>query len=249
MASSEKGRSDRQFEGPYSDGDNPIQRFAATLAHELRGPLAPIGNGLRIVKLLAHDQAQIQGTLGMMERQFGQLVGLVDGLLDLGRLGSSNVRLDMNHVELHNVVSDSIEACAAAIDARQHDVAIESSGAGLAVRGDLRRLTQVFTNLLANSIKYTPPGGHIRIALGVEDGMAVVAVRDDGVGISAEELPHVFDLYSQSPAHRDQSEGGLGIGLAIVRSIVRLHGGIVIAKSDGPGRGSTFTVKLPLNMS
>lgn len=237
-----------ESDGPPPDCENPIQRFAATLAHELRGPLAPIGNGLRIVRLLAHDQPQIQGTLGMMERQFGQLVGLIEGLLDLGRLGSSNVQLEMNHVELHNVISDSIEACAAAIDARQHDVAIESSGASLVVRGDLRRLTQVFTNLLANSIKYTPPAGHIRIALGVEEGMAVVEVRDDGVGITAEELPHIFDLYSQSPAHRNQADGGLGIGLAIVRSIVRLHGGVVNARSEGPDRGSTFTVRLPLSL-
>jgi len=267
MVSSEEGQSDRGKEesveafgnrdsGRFANlghplaesGENPLQRFAATLAHELRGPLAPIGNGLRIVKLLAHDHAQIQGTLAMMERQFALLSGHIDGLLDLGRLGSTNVHLDMTHVELHNVISDSIGACVASIDAREHDVAIESEHTGLVVRGDLRRLTQVFTNLLTNSIKYTPPGGHIRIRLAAESEMAVVAVQDDGVGIAAEDLPRVFDLFAQSPAHRGVVDGGLGIGLAVVRSIVRLHGGTVWAHSEGRHRGSIFTVKLPLNL-
>jgi signal transduction histidine kinase len=144
------------------------------------------------------------------------------------------------------VVSECIEACASSIDARRHEVMIESDGGELVVRGDPRRLTQVFTNLLANSIKFTPPGGHIRIGLRRDEDMAVVEVRDDGAGIDGAELPHVFDYFKQGSSQQNEPRGGLGIGLSIVRSIVRLHGGTVGAHSDGPGKGCEFTVRLPL---
>lgn len=230
-----------------AEGDARLERFGATLAHELRGPLAALFNGLHIVKRSPHAQEEAHWALAMMERQLSRLSGFIDDLLDVGRLGSSNLRVERDHVSLSHVVAESIEACAAAIDARRQEVMVDADGADLVVRGDSRRLIQVVTNLLTNSIKYTPPGGHIRIALLKAEGFAVVEVRDDGTGISSEDLPHVFDYFKQGLVHQNQPRGGLGIGLSIVRSIVKLHDGSVTAHSDGAGCGSTFTVRLPLS--
>ena len=229
---------------PPGNVDVRLERFGATLAHELRGPLAALSNGLHI---LNGRQAQDESrwALAMMERQLARLSGFIDDLLDVGRLGSDNLRVEREPVDLHHVVSESIEACASGIDARRHEVMIDWDGDQLLVRGDPRRLTQVFTNLLTNSIKYTAPGGHIRISLARQDGMAVVEVRDNGVGIASHELPHVFDYFKQCSIHQNQARGGLGIGLSIVRNIVRMHGGTVSAHSDGPGEGSVFIVRLP----
>jgi signal transduction histidine kinase len=233
---------------PADEGELRLERFGATLAHEMRGPLGALCNGLNIIKQGAPPQQDLKWALAMMERQFARLTSLIDDLLDVGRLGAcSSKLLSQEDVDLRQVVSESIEACAASIDARQQEVMIESDDAQLIVRGDLRRLTQVFTNLLTNSIKYTAAGGHIRIRVGRAERFAVVEVRDDGIGIAAEELPHVFEYFKQGRVHQNQSRGGLGIGLSIVHSIVRLHGGAVFAHSDGPGQGSTFTVHLPLS--
>ena len=230
---------------PPGDVDLRLEKFGATLAHELRGPLAALSNGLHIVKRGAQDREESRWALAMMERQLARLSGFIDDLLDVGRLGSNNLHVEREHVNLHHVLSECIESCASGIDARRHEVMIDSDGDELLVRGDLRRLTQVFTNLLTNSIKYTPPGGRIRINLSRQDGMAVVEVRDNGSGIDVTELPHVFDYFTQGSIHQNEPRGGLGIGLSIVRSIVHLHGGTVSAHSDGPGTGSTFTVRLP----
>ena len=230
------------------EGKARLERFGATLAHELRGPLAALYNGLHIVKQGANHGRESTWALSMMERQFARMSALIDDLLDVGRLDTHNVRVERDHVNLHHVVSDSIEACAASIDTRGHDVVVESDDRPLMVRGDSRRLTQVITNLLTNSIKYTPPGGDIRISLSQADGNAHIEVRDNGAGIAIDELPHVFDYFTQGRSHQYQSTGGLGIGLYIVRNIVRLHGGKVSAYSEGPGKGSTFTVSLPLSL-
>lgn len=229
-----------------AEGDARLERFGATLAHELRGPLAALSNGLHIVKRTPHAQEEARWALAMMERQLTRLSGFIDDLLDVGRLSSSHLRVERDQVSLNHVVAESIEACAASIDARRQEVMVDADGVDLVVRGDSRRLIQVITNLLTNSIKYTPPGGHIRIALLNAEGNAVVEVRDDGTGISADDLPHVFDYFQQGLVHQNQPRGGLGIGLSIVRSIVKLHGGTVTAHSDGVGSGSTFTVRLPL---
>jgi signal transduction histidine kinase len=229
-------------------GDARLERFGATLAHELRGPLAALYNGLYIVKRSPHPHEESRWALAMMERQLARLSGFIDDLLDVGRLGSSSLRIERDAVNLRHVISECIDACAAAIDARRHEVTVDADGSDVVVRGDLRRLIQVFTNLLTNSIKYTPPGGHIRIALAKVNGFAVVEVGDDGTGISAEDLPHVFDYFKQGHLHENQPRGGLGIGLSIVRSIVKLHEGTVAVHSDGAGNGSTFTVRLPLSL-
>jgi signal transduction histidine kinase len=235
------------FEVTLEAGQAGLERFGATLAHELRSPLGSMRNGLHILRQLLKPDPRGEATVSMMARQLERMGGLIDDMLDIGRLGSTDVRLHRENVDLHHVVSDSIEACGAAVDARHHEVTVESDGASLQVRADVRRLVQVFINLLTNSVKYTPAGGHIRFRLYRRDGMAVVEVRDDGMGIQAEELPKVFEMYNQAPMNRPQAEGGLGIGLSIVRSIVRLHGGTVAAHSEGRGKGSTFTVSIPLS--
>lgn len=227
-------------------GEEGLERFGATLAHELRSPLASMKNGLQVIKQIGPQNASSQWTVAMMERQIARLSGLIDDMLDIGRLGCTEVRLQREIVDLHHVVSESIEACGAQVEAKRHAVAIDSDGFPLHVRVDARRLVQVFTNLLSNAIKYTPSHGSIHFRLYREGDMAVAEVRDNGMGIAPEDLPHVFDLYNQATAHRLQAEGGLGIGLAIVRSIVRLHGGCVSADSEGRQKGSTFTVRLPL---
>ena len=230
----------------FEADDAPIEEFVATLAHELRSPLAPLRSGLQIVRLAAGSDPVVQRTLDMMERQFAQLTNLVDELLDVGRIHSAKIEMHRRPVELGDVVAASVEACAASIQSRHHDVTVESDGE-VVVEGDPQRLTQVFSNLLANSAKYTEPGGHICISLQRRDDMAVVNVIDDGVGIAQEELRGVFDLFTQVRRHRSRADGGLGIGLSIVQSLVRLHGGTVDVHSAGPGRGTTFTVRLPLS--
>jgi signal transduction histidine kinase len=225
--------------------ESRLARFGATLAHELRGPLAPIVNGMHILKARVHEDPQALHVLAMMERQLLQLTALLEDLMDVGGLRASKGRTEDERVDMHHVISASVEACAAAIDSRQQDVRIESEDVHLCVRGDTRRLTQVFTNLLTNSNKYTPVGGHIVIRLLQEGDEVVIEVRDDGVGMSIEDLPDIFDLFKQGAGHRYSPKRGLGIGLSVVKNIVQMHGGTVSAHSDGPGRGSQFTVRLP----
>lgn len=229
------------------DSESGLGRFGATLAHELRGPLASLFNGLHIVRTFPSHKQEFQWAVSMMQRQFARVAELIDDLLDVGRLGSGNVRIEHEHVDLYHIISESFDSCAAAAAAHQHEVKIDSDGTKLLVRGDRRRLAQVFVNLLTNSIRYTPDGGHIRVSLMRAGNLGVVEVTDDGSGISVDDLPHVFDLYNQGRTHRYEVNGGLGIGLSIVRNIVQLHGGTVSARSPGPNQGATFTVRLPLS--
>lgn len=255
MLSTETGKSGERMnpvvKAPPEDNtddlteESRLARFGATLAHELRGPLAPIVNGVHILKARAHDDPQARHVLAMMERQLLQLTALLEDLMDVGGLRSSNVRTEHERVDMHHVISASVEACSAAIDSRRQDVKIESEGMELCVRGDTHRFTQVFTNLLTNSNKYTPVGGHIVIRLRQQGDEVAIEVRDDGVGMSIEDLPDIFDLFKQGAEHRYSPKRGLGIGLSVVKNIVQMHGGSVSAQSDGPGRGSLFTVRLP----
>jgi PAS domain S-box-containing protein len=228
--------------------DRRKDEFLATLAHELRNPLAPLRNGLQIIRR-AHASGQsvpVERVVAMMDRQLSHLVHLVDDLLDVGRITCGKIQLKIRDVLLDDVLANSVEACRGMIDEHGHELIMEGEVGGLHVRGDFDRLTQVFSNLLSNAVKYTERGGRIHIRTRVAGGMAVVEVRDTGIGIPQSDLQHVFDLFSQVRVHQGRTEGGLGIGLSLVRQILNLHGGTADVSSEGAGRGSTFTVRLPL---
>lgn len=220
--------------------------FLATLAHELRNPLAPLRNGLQIARLRISGDSLLQDTVKMMDRQLNHLVRLVDDLLDVARINSGKLNLKRRRVLLDEVLSNSAEDVRSLMQARRQRLAVERDHEELLVMGDFDRLTQVFMNLLSNASKYSEPGSCIRLRLSREDHEAVVRVIDNGIGVPAEDLPHVFDLFSQVHVHQGRSPGGLGIGLSLVKNLVLMHGGSVGADSAGPGAGSTFTVRLPL---
>jgi signal transduction histidine kinase len=226
--------------------DRRKDEFLATLAHELRNPLAPIRNGLAILARGVHaDDAVQQPTIQMMERQVSHLVRLIDDLLEVSRITHGKVELRRQPVTLLTALNAALESCRGAIEARRLQCSTEASDVGLAVLGDNDRLTQVFTNLLSNAVKYTPAGGRIALRLHRDGAEAVVTVRDSGVGIPSGALESIFEMFSQLRP-RGTDESGLGIGLALVRRLVQMHGGTVRATSAGEGHGSEFTVRLPL---
>jgi signal transduction histidine kinase/DNA-binding response OmpR family regulator len=218
--------------------------FLAMLGHELRNPLAPILIALELIRVRRVVGAERE--LAIIERQAQHLVRLVDDLLDVARIARGKIELRPERVELAHLVALAVEATAPLIAERRHQLLIETPAQGLAVDADPVRLTQVISNLLTNAAKYTNNGGRVRVCARAEDGQAVLEVEDNGIGISPEMLPRLFDRFTQERQALDRSRGGLGLGLAIVREIVQLHGGLAAARSDGEGRGSTFEVRLPL---
>lgn len=236
----------RRHEEQLREADRRKDQFLAILAHELRNPLAPLKNGLQILRLRRGADSPLGETLQMMDRQLNHLVHLVDDLLDVARISSGKVVLRTRPVLLREVLAQSIEASRSLIEARDHKLSLEVSDDDMRVDGDADRLAQIFSNLLSNAAKYTEAGGEIGVRLRQDGGEAVVDVVDRGIGIPPDELERVFDLFSQVREHQGRAEGGLGIGLSLVQSLVRLHGGSVRAESEGPGRGSAFTVRLPL---
>jgi PAS domain S-box-containing protein len=236
----------KQLEESLREADRRKDEFLATLAHELRNPLAPIRNGLQIARIAAKHDERLLRTIAMMDRQLSHLVHLVDDLLDLGRISAGKIELRRRTVALKDLIVSSAEASRATIDAHEHHLTIDVPDEDLFVHADFDRLTQVFSNLLSNAAKYTERGGRIAMTA-VRDGTtAVVRVSDTGIGIPASELSRVFNLFSQVRTHQGHSEGGLGIGLSLVQSLVAMHGGSVKADSAGIDQGSTFTVRLPL---
>ncbi len=228
------------------DADRRKDEFLAMLAHELRNPLAPVRNALHILRLAAKDPAALEQTRPMMERQVEHLVRLVDDLLDVSRLMRGKIALRPERVDLAAVIARAAETAGPVIDARGHRLEITLPPEPLPVSGDVVRLTQVLANLLTNAAKYQERAGRIRLTAGREGGSAVVRVKDDGIGIAPDLLPHIFDLFMQADHSLARSQGGLGIGLTLVHSLVQMHGGSVEARSAGPGQGSEFTVRLPL---
>jgi signal transduction histidine kinase/ActR/RegA family two-component response regulator len=220
--------------------------FLATLSHELRNPLAPIRTALEVMRLAEHDPEMIERARSTMERQLLQLVRLTDDLLDVSRITENKLELRRGRLDLRSVMHSAIEATQPALDAHGHTLTIDMSPSPMWVDGDLTRLAQAFANLLNNAAKYTERGGHIRVSASVEGGVAVVTISDTGIGIPPDMLPRIFDMFTQLQNHRDRTLGGLGIGLALARRLVQLHGGTIDAQSDGPGRGSRFVVRLPL---
>jgi PAS domain S-box-containing protein len=235
----------KQVDRALREADRNKDEFLATLAHELRNPLAPLANGLHLVRLAGADNPRVQRTVEIMDRQLGHVVRLVDDLLDVARISMGKIELQRERVGLSEVIALAIEGMQAPLEQREQLLEVVPSRAELYVEGDRVRLTQVFSNLLSNALKYTQRGGRIQVRMEADGDQAAVSVSDTGIGIPGWALPHVFDLFSQVRIHQEQSEGGLGLGLSLVRSLVGLHDGTVSATSEGSGRGSTFTVRLP----
>ncbi|KQY50373.1 hypothetical protein ASD14_11670 [Lysobacter sp. Root494] len=220
--------------------------FLAMLAHELRNPLAPIRAAASVLPAAAGDAERTAQLADVIERQVAHMTRLVDDLLDVSRVTRGLAKLDLEPDDLKSIVTGAVEQVRPLIEKRRHTLATWMVPAPVPVRADRTRLVQVFANLLNNAAKYTPDGGHIELRVDIHDGEAVVGVRDNGTGIDAQLLPHVFDLFSQGARDADRSQGGLGIGLALARSITQLHGGQIVGLSNGRGQGSEFIVRLPM---
>jgi PAS domain S-box-containing protein len=229
--------------------DHRKNEFLATLAHELRNPLAPIRNGLEIYRLGQGDPKAMEEARGMMERQVAQMVRLVDDLLDVSRISRGTIELRKERIELKRIVQQAIETSRPIIDLSGHRLSVELPSGAIYVDADLTRMAQVFSNILNNAAKYTEPGGHIRLAVEREGDEVVASIKDTGIGIPAHMLPNVFDMFTQVDRSLERAQGGLGIGLSIVKRLVEMHGGAVEAKSDGHGAGSEFVVRLPVVLS
>jgi PAS domain S-box-containing protein len=228
------------------DADRRKDEFLATLAHELRNPLAPIRNSLQVLKMPVADRQLIDHSRQIMERQLGHLVRLVDDLLDVSRVMRGKIELRKERIDLIGIVAHALETAQPTIDSQGHQLELTLPGQPLEVEADAMRLAQVISNLLSNAAKYTPRGGRIWLCAERENGHAVLRVRDNGLGIAPEMLGRVFDLFVQVDNSVARAQGGLGIGLTLVRSLLEMHGGHVTVRSDGLGQGSEFTVRLPL---
>ena len=236
----------RAAEQALRDADRRKDEFLATLAHELRNPLAPIRTALEVLNRLPADSPQAPRLREMMGRQIGQFVKLIDELLDVSRIATGKVLLRRERVELRRVVEAALEDAQPVLGASRHTLQVQWPDAPVWVLGDHSRLAQVFANLLNNAAKYTVAGGRIEVALRRAGRHATISVADNGAGIPPEMLESVFGMFTQVNRTLDRAQGGLGIGLSLVRRLVELHGGSVHAASAGLDRGSTFTVSLPI---
>lgn len=237
----------RRIAADLAEADHRKSEFLATLAHELRNPLAPIRTGLDLLRMKAQEPAVVAKVLGMMDRQLGHLVHLVNDLLDVARITRGKIELKKEAVELKVLVAMALEANAALVEASGHTLEVTLPQQPMRLQADTTRIVQVLSNLLNNAAKYTPAGGRIGVSAWAEAGQAVLAVSDSGIGIAPEALGTVFDMFTQVRSQVDRAQGGLGIGLSLVRRLVELHGGSVAAASAGRGQGSTFTLRLPLD--
>jgi PAS domain S-box-containing protein len=220
--------------------------FLAMLAHELRNPLAPISAGAELLKIVRNDQEQVRRTSEVISRQIRHMTNLIDDLLDVSRVTRGLAELDRRAVDMRRVVATAIEQANPLIKLKHHQLALHLPSDDLIVSGDAKRLVQVVVNLLNNAAKYTPQGGEIVLRLEIEDAQLVLTIEDNGIGMSQALIERVFDLFAQAERASDRSSGGLGVGLALVKSLVELHGGQVSAASEGAGAGSRFKVVLPL---
>ncbi|HEX7183239.1 MAG TPA: ATP-binding protein [Thermoanaerobaculia bacterium] len=225
-----------------AEADRRKDEFLATLAHELRNPLAPLRNALQIIRKGGMNE-RVQG---MMERQVHHMVHLVDDLLEVSRITRGKIELRRERVELSTIVQNAIETSHPLIEASRHELSVTLPPEPLMLDADPVRLAQVVANLLNNAAKYTDPGGRIWLTAGREGGEAVIRVLDSGIGIPPEMMPRIFEMFAQADRSLGRSQGGLGIGLTLVRNLVQMHGGSLQAASAGPGQGSEFTVRLPL---
>jgi signal transduction histidine kinase/ActR/RegA family two-component response regulator len=236
----------RELLARLEQGVRERDQFLATLSHELRNPLGAIRNALRLLERVMPPAPAAERPLAIVDRQVGHLAQLIDDLLDVSRVTTGKVVLQRRPLDLRAVLQQTLLQLEPELD-RQQLKLVTALGAGpLTIDADPVRLEQIFTNLLANAIKYTPAGGRVEVSAGTEGGQAWVRIVDTGVGIAPEMLSGIFDLFSQVDRSLDRAQGGMGIGLTLVRSLLELHGGSVSAASAGLGAGSTFTVRLPL---
>lgn len=228
------------------DTDARKDEFLAMLAHELRNPLAPIRSAAEVMRRSSALDDRLRRTSEVIARQCDHLTSLVDDLLDVSRVTRGLVQLVKVPLKIRHILTDAIEQANPTIQARQHQLSVMHAPKEAAVLGDEKRMVQVVSNLLNNAAKYTPPGGLIEIDTALQDGMLCLSVKDNGIGMEPDTAEHAFELFSQAKRTPDRSGGGLGLGLALVKSLVELHGGTVSCRSQGLGKGSTFTVCLPL---
>jgi PAS domain S-box-containing protein len=236
----------RHAEEALQEVNQRKDEFLAMLAHELRNPLAPIRNAAQIMRLHAKGNARLEWVRAVIERQSRHLTRLVDDLLDVSRIVRGQITLERSAVDLNDLVRHALETSRPLVRERKQELTVSVPGEPLRLEGDLTRLAQVVANLLINAAKYTPEGGHLWLEAERDGHELILRVRDNGVGIAPSLLPRVFDLFTQGARTLDRAQGGLGIGLTLVKRIVEMHGGAVEARSAGPGRGSEFIVRLPL---
>jgi signal transduction histidine kinase len=237
----------RRAEARLEEANKRKDEFLAMLSHELRNPLAPIGNAVEIIRRLGSHDAKLMWATDITDRQLRQLTRLVDELLDVARIGQGKIVLQSAPLELTALVAQCIDMQRPALSARRQTLTQAMPGAPVWIHGDAARLQQVIHNLLSNANKYTPEGGSVHVAIAVEQHEVALTVRDNGIGIEPELLPRVFDLFEQGKRALDRTQGGLGVGLTLVQRLVKLHDGRVEAHSAGAGQGAEFRVYLPLH--
>jgi len=235
----------RGSERALEDADRRKDEFLAMLAHELRNPLAPIRNAAHTLALLGTGDDRVRWVSGVIERQVGLMTRLVDDLLDVSRITSGKITLQRTTVSVREVLAQAVETARPLAESRGQALEVDVPEDAGGVDGDPARLAQAVGNLLDNAIKYTDDGGRIGLRARVEAHEVVIVVEDSGVGVDPELLPHVFDLFIQADRSLERKQGGLGLGLTLVRRLVEMHGGHVEAASAGPGLGSAFTIRLP----
>jgi signal transduction histidine kinase len=243
----ERTRALQDSEARLLDAHRRKDEFLATLAHELRNPLAPLRSAVELVRHGAVTPDKLEWAAGMMERQVRALVRLIDDLMDVSRINRGKIELKREPTALNDVLAEALETVRPLIDEAQHELVVLMPDRQVVVDADRTRLAQALLNLLSNAVKYTDPGGRIEVGVLVEKGNAVITIRDSGIGIAAEHLEEVFQMFSQVESALTRSRGGLGIGLSLTRRLIEMHGGSVRAASDGAGQGSRFQISLPLS--
>jgi signal transduction histidine kinase len=234
----------RRLVAELRDVDRRKDEFLAILSHELRNPLAPIRNAVALLELGDADPALRQQARAVLDRQVRHLVRLVDDLLDVSRISRGVIELKQDPLLLGELVASAVETSRPIVERHGHELRLDLPPAPVALHGDAVRLAQALANLLNNAALYTPPGGRIDLAARLADGSVVIDVRDNGIGIAAETLPYLFDMFRRG-AYGQQNPTGFGVGLALARRLVEMHGGSLTAASEGPGKGAVFTLRLP----
>jgi signal transduction histidine kinase/ActR/RegA family two-component response regulator len=235
----------REAEHKLRETDRKKDEFLAMLAHELRNPLAPINMAAQLIKLPSAGQRQVEHASQIIGRQVAHMTSLLNDLLDVSRVTRGKIALEKEAVDVKGVITDAIEQSKALVQLKQHQLNVHLTGETVYVEGDKTRLVQIIANILVNAAKYTPSQGIIDLQLDATSDAVLIRVSDNGIGIEADLMPHIFELFTQAPRSPDRSQGGLGIGLALVKSLVDQHGGSICAQSQGANLGSEFTVRLP----